>query len=134
MSDRPSIWLRGLISVATAVAVNVVLFYAFDAMGFALRVPARMGATEMTDMSLPPVLIFTAVPTLIAVVAALILNRSTRRARKIFSSVVVLLAFLSLLALLSLDSSTIDRLLQGLMHLVPAAALVALVSPTLRSN
>ena len=46
----------------------------------------------------------------------------------------VLAAFLSLLTLMSLDSSTMDRVFQGVMHLVPAAAFVALVSPTLRSE
>lgn len=132
--DRPSILLRGLIAVATAVALNVGLFLGFDALGIGLRVPAQMGATELTDMSLPPVLLLTAVPSLIAVVAALILNRFTGKARTVFSGIVVLVAFLSLLTLLSLDSSTIDRVFQSVMHLVPAATLVALVSPTLRSE
>jgi len=134
MEDRPSIWYRGLIAVGTAVALNVVLFYAFVALGVTLRVPAQMGSTELNDMTLPPVLVFTALPALVTVVFAVILNRSTAKARTVFSSVVVLVAFLSLLALLTLDSPTIDRVSQGLMHLVPAAALVALVSPVLRSE
>lgn len=134
MEDRPSIFVRGLIAVGVAVALNIGLFLGFDALGIGLRVPTQMGGTELTDMTLPPVLLATAVPSSIAVVGAFILNRITGKARTAFSSVVVLLAFLSLLALLSLDSSTIDRVFQGVMHLVPAAALVALVSPTLRSE
>jgi hypothetical protein len=134
MEDRPSIWYRGLIAAGAAVALNVVLFFAYEALGVTLRVPAEMGSTELTDMTLAPVLVFTAVPSVLAVVFAVILNRSTAKARTVFSSVVVLLAFLSLLAVLTLDSPPIDRVYQGLMHLVPAAALVALVSPVLRSE
>jgi hypothetical protein len=134
MEERPSTVVRGLIAVGVAVALNIGLFLGFDALGIDLRVPARMGSTEMTEMTLPPVLLFTAVPSAIAVGIALILDRTTGKARTVFSSLVVLLAFLSLLTLLSLDSSTVDRIFQGVMHLVPAAALVALVSPTLRSE
>jgi hypothetical protein len=93
-----------------------------------------MGSTEMTQMTLAPVLLATFVPSALAVVLALVLNRATGKARTAFSSIVVLLAFLGLLGLLALDSSTVDRVFQGVMHLVPAAALVALVSPTLRSE
>ena len=134
MEDRPSIWFRGLIAAGAAVALNVVLFYAYEALGVTLRVPAEMGSTELTDMTLVPVLVFTAVPSVLLVVLAVILNRSTAKARTVFSSVVVLVAFLSLLAVLTLDSPRIDRVWQGLMHLVPAAALVAMVSPVLRSE
>ena len=134
MEERPSTVVRGLIAVGVAVALNIGLFLGFDALGIALRVPAQMGSTEMTGMTLPPVLLFTAVSSVIAVGIALILDRMTGKARTVFSSVVVLLSFLSLLTLLSLDSSTVDRIFQGVMHLVPAAALVALVSPTLRSE
>jgi len=134
MEERPSTVVRGLIAVGVAVALNIGLFLGFDALGIDLRVPAQMGSTEMTDMTLPPVLLFTAVASAIAVGIALILDRMTGRARTVFSSVVVLLSFLSLLTLLSLDSPTVDRIFQGVMHLVPAAALVALVSPTLRSE
>ena len=134
MEERPSTVVRGLIAVGVAVALNIGLFLGFDALGIALRVPAQMGSTEMADMTLPPVLLFTAVPSAIAVGIALVLDRTTGKARTVFSSVVVLLSFLSLLTLLSLDSSTVDRIFQGVMHLVPAAALVALVSPTLRSE
>jgi hypothetical protein len=134
MEERPSTVVRGLIAVGVAVALNIGLFLGFDALGIDLRVPARMGSTEMTEMTLPPVLLFTAVPSAIAVGIALILDRTTGKARTVFSSLVVLLAFLSLLTLLSLDSSTVDRIFQGVMHLVPAAALEALVSPTLRSE
>lgn len=134
MEDRPSIFVRGLIAVAVAVALNIGLFLGFDALGIGLRVATQMSGTELTDMTLPPVLIATSVPSLVAVLGAFILNRMTGKARTVFSSVVVLLAFLSLLALLSLDSSTIDRVFQGILHLVPAATLVALVSPTLRSE
>jgi len=134
MEERPSTVVRGLIAVGVAVALNIGLFLGFDALGIALRVPAQIGSTEMTEMTLPPVLLFTAVPSAIAVGIALILDRMTGKARTVFSSVVVLLSFLSLLTLLSLDSSTVDRIFQGVMHLVPATALVALVSPTLRSE
>ena len=131
MEDRPSIVIRGAIAIAVAVAVNSVLFYGFDALGVALRVPAGFGTTELADMTLPPVLLLTAVPTLIAVVLALVLDRFTDKPKSIFSAVVVLGAFLSLLTLISLDSSMTDRVFQGVLHLVPAAALVALVGPTL---
>jgi hypothetical protein len=134
MNDRPSTFVRGLIAVAVAVALNIGLFLGFDALGIGLRVPAQIGGTEMTNMTLPPVLLATAVPSSIAVVVALILDRVTGKARTVFSSLVVLVSFLSLLTLLSLDSPTVDRVFQGVMHLVPAAALVALVSPTLRSE
>ena len=134
MEDRPSIPVRGAIAIAVAVAVNAVVFYAFDAMGVELRVPAAFGSTELADMTLPPVLILTAVPSLIAVILAIVLDRSTGKARTIFSNVVVLGAVLSLLTLMSLDSPTTDRIFQGVMHLVPAAALVALVGPSLRSE
>ena len=132
MSDRPATAVRGLIAIGVAVALNIGLFLGFDALGVGLRVPAEIGSTEMTDMTLPPVLLLSFVPTALAVVGALILNKMTGKARTVFSSVVVLLGFLSLLMLLPLDSSTVDRVFQGVMHLVPAAALVALVSPTLR--
>ncbi|HUP17113.1 MAG TPA: DUF6069 family protein [Acidimicrobiia bacterium] len=134
MTDRPATAARGLIAIGVAVALNLGLFLGFDALGIGLRVPAEMGSTEMTDLTLPPVLLFTFIPTALAVVLAMILNRVTGRARTVFSSVVVLLAFLSLLTLLTLDSATVDRVFQGTMHLAPAAALVALVSPTLRSD
>lgn len=123
-----------MIAVGVAVALNLGLFLGFDALGIGLRVPAEIGSTEMTDMTLPPVLLLTFVPTALAVVGAMILNKMTSKARTVFSSVVVLLGFLSLLMLLPPDSSTIDRVFQGVLHLVPAAALVALVSPTLRSE
>ena len=131
MEDRPSIVIRGAIAIAVAVAVNSVLFYGFDAMGVALRVPTGFGTTELTDMTLLPVLFLTTVLTLLAVVLALLLDRFTDKPRSIFSAVVVLGAFLSLLALISLDSSMMDRIFQGVLHLVPAASLVALVGPTL---
>jgi hypothetical protein len=134
MSDRPATAIRGLIAIGVAVALNIGLFLGFDALGIGLRVPAEMGTTQMTHMTLPPVLLFTFVSTALAVVLAMILNRVTGRARTVFSSVVVLLGFLSLLTLLTLDSPTVDRVFQGIMHLVPAASLVALVSPTLRSE
>jgi hypothetical protein len=134
MTDRPSTGVRGLIAIGVAVALNIGLFLGFDALGIGLRVPAAMGSTEMTDMTLPPVLLFTFVAAALAVALAMILNRVTGRARTVYSSVVVLVGFLSLLALLTLDSPTVDRVFQGIMHLVPAAALVALVSPTLRSE
>lgn len=134
MSDRPSIGVRGLIAIGVAVALNIGLFLGFDALGIGLRVPAEIGSTEMTHMTLPPVLLLSFVPTALAVVAAMVVNRMTGKARTIFSGVVVLLAFLSLLGLLTLDSPTVDRVFQGVLHLVPAAALVALVSPTLRSE
>ncbi len=85
-------------------------------------------------MTPTPVVVVTVVPSLMAIVVAVVLNRVTGRARAAFSAVAVLVAFLSLLMLLSLDSSPMDRVFQGLMHLVPAAAFVALVSPTLRSD
>jgi hypothetical protein len=134
MTDRPATAVRGLIAIGVAVALNIGLFLGFDALGIDLRVPAEMGSTEMTQMTLAPVLLATFVPSALAVVLALVLNRATGKARTAFSSVVVLLAFLGLLGLLALDSSTVDRVFQGVMHLVPAAALVALVSPTLRSE
>lgn len=123
-----------MIAVGVAVALNLGLFLGFDALGIGLRVPAEIGSSEMTDMTLPPVLLLTFVPTALAGVGAMILNKMTSKARTVFSSVVVLLGFLSLLMLLPPDSSTIDRVFQGVLHLVPAAALVALVSPTLRSE
>jgi hypothetical protein len=132
MTDRPATAVRGLIAIGVAVALNIGLFLGFDALGIDLRVPAEMGSTEMTQMTLAPVLLATFVPSALAVVLALVLNRATGKARTAFSSVVVLLAFLGLLGLLALDSSTVDRVFQGVMHLVPAAALV--VSPTLRSE
>ena len=131
MEDRPSIVIRGAIAIAVAAAVNAVLFYGFDAMGVELRVPAGFGTTELADMTLTPVLLFTAIPMLIAVVLALVLDRYTDKPRSIFSAVVVLGAFLTLLSLISLDSSMTDRTFQSVLHLVPAAALVALVGPTL---
>jgi hypothetical protein len=134
MTDSPATAVRGLIAIGVAVALNLGLFLGFDALGIGLRVPAEIGSSEMTDMTLPPVLLLTFVPSAIAVVGAMILNRMTGKARTVFSSVVVPLAFLSLLMLLPLDSSTVDRVFQGVMHLVPAAALVALVSPTLRTE
>ncbi|MEX2625095.1 MAG: DUF6069 family protein [Acidimicrobiia bacterium] len=134
MEDRPSIWYRGLIAAGAAVALNVVLFFAYEALGVTLRVPAEMGSTELADMTLVPLLVFTAVPSVLAVVLAVVLNRSNAKARTVFSSVVVLVAFLSLFAVLMLDSPAIDRVWQGLMHLVPAACLVALVSPVLRTE
>jgi hypothetical protein len=134
MTDRPATAVRGLIAIGVAVALNIGLFLGFDALGIDLRVPAEMGSTEMTQMTLAPVLLATFVPSALAVVLALVLNRATGKARTAFSSIVVLLAFLGLLGLLALDSSTVDRVFQGVMHLVPAAALVALVSPTLRSE
>jgi hypothetical protein len=134
MNDRPTTFVRGLIAVAVAVALNIGLFLGFDAMGIGLRVFTGPDAADLADMSLIAVLINTTVPGLVAILFAMILNRFTGKARVIFSSVVVLVAFLSLLALLPLDNSTIDRVFQGVMHLVPAATLVALVSPTLRSE
>ena len=134
MTDRPATAVRGLIAIGVAVALNIGLFLGFDALEIGLRVPADMGSSEMTDMTLPPVLLLSSVPAALAVVGALVLNKMTGKARTVFSSVVVLLGFLSLLMLLPLDSSTVDRVFQGVMHLVPAAALVALVSPTLRSE
>lgn len=134
MTDRPSVAVRGLIAIGVAVALNIGLFLGFDALGIGLRVPAGMGTTEMTEMTLPPVLLFSFAPTAVAVGGAMLLNRMTGKARTVFSAVVVLVAFLSLLALTTLDTSTVDRVFQGVMHLVPVAALVALVSPTLRSE
>ena len=134
MTDRPSTGVRGLIAIGVAVALNIGLFLGFDALGIGLRAPTGMGSTEMTNMTLPPVLLFTFVPTALGVVLAMVLNRVTGKARTVFSSAVVLLGFISLLTLLTLDSSTVDRVFQGVMHLVPAASLVALVSPTLRSE
>jgi uncharacterized protein DUF6069 len=134
MTDRPSTAVRGLIAIGVAVALNIGLFLGFDALGIALRVPADMGSTELTDMTLPTVLLITFVPTALAVGLAMTLNRFTAKARIVFSGVVVLVAFLSLLMLLTLDSPTVDRVFQGTLHLAPAAAMVALVSPTLRSE
>ena len=134
MTDGPSTAVRGLIAIGVVVALNIGLFLGFDALGIGLRVPAGMGSTEMTDMTLPPVLLFTFVPTALGVGLAMVLNRVTGKARTVFSNIVVLAGFLSLLTLLILDTSTVDRVFQGVMHLVPAAALVALVSPTLRSE
>ncbi len=134
MNEGPTTPVRGLLAVGIAVALNIGLLLGFEAIGIDLRVPVRAGATEFTRMTLPPVLVITFASTAIAVLLAMTLNRVTRKARIIFSSVVVLFAFLSLLTLLPLDSPSIDRVFQGVMHLVPAAALVALVSPTLRSE
>ena len=134
MTDLPSTAVRGLIAIGVAVALNIGLFLGFDALGIGLRVPAGMGTTELTEMTLPPVLVFSFVPSALAVGGAMVLNRVTGNARIVFSGVVVLVAFLSLLALLTIDTPTVDRIFQGTMHLVPAAALVALVSPTLRSE
>ena len=134
MTDGPSTAVRGLIAIGVAVALNIGLFLGFDALGIGLRVPAGMGSTEMTNMTLPPLLLLTFVPTALGVVLAMVLDRATGKARTVFSSIVVLAGFLSLLTLLILDTSTVDRVFQGVMHLVPAAALVALVSPTLRSE
>ena len=134
MEDRQSTAIRGAIAIGVATAVNLVLFYGLDLLGIELRNPVQFGATELTDMTVLPVLVLTAVPTSAAVWMALVLDRTTSKARPIFSSVVVLAAFLSLLLLISLDSSTMDRIYKGVLHLVPAVALVALVSPTLRSE
>ena len=134
MEDRPSTAVRGAIAIAVATAVNLVLFYGLDFLGVELRNPVQFGATELTDMTVLPVLVLTAVPTSAAVWLALVLDRVSGKARTIFSSVVVLGSFLSLLLLVNLDSSTMDRIYQGVLHLVPAMALVALVSPTLRSE
>ena len=101
-------------------------------MGIELRV--RPNSAEVIDMTPAPVVVVTALPSLMALVVAVVLNRVTAKARVFFSAVVVLVAFVSLPMLTALDSSTMDRVFQGVMHLVPAAALVALVSPTLRSE
>lgn len=134
MPVRPSTAVRGLIAIGVAVALNIGLYLGFEALGIDLRAPAEIGSTESTDMTLPPLLLLTFVPTAIAVLLAMLLNRVTSKARTVFSSAVVLVAFLSLLTLLLLDSSNVDRVFQGILHLVPAATLVALVSPTLRSE
>ena len=114
---------EGLIAVAVAVAINVALFYGFEAMGIELRVRPNSG--ELIDMTPAPVVVVTGVPSLMALVVAVVLDRVTANARVVFSGVVVLVAFLSLLMLTTLDSSTMDRVFQGVMHLVPAAAFVA---------
>ena len=119
--------MRGLIAVAVAVAINLALFYGFEAMGIELRV--RPNSAEVIDMTPAPVVVVTALPSLMALVVAVVLNRVTAKARVFFSAVVVLVAFVSLLMLTAPDSSTMDRVFQGVMHLVPAAALVAVGEP-----
>jgi hypothetical protein len=52
----------------------------------------------------------------------------------IFTGLVVLVAFASVLVLLPLDNRSVDKVFQSVLHRVPAAALVALVGPTLTTN
>jgi ABC-type sugar transport system permease subunit len=116
-----------------AAGVNVVIFYGLQQAGVTLRVPESMGSRSLVDMTLVPVIVSTAVPTALGVIFALLL-RNARRGRTWFSWITVLLAAASLGSLVLLDSPTLHRAAQGLFHLVPAASLVALVSPSLRSE
>jgi hypothetical protein len=81
-------------------------------------------------MEVMPVLIATVVPTLAGAVFAPII-RNARNGRSWFSWATILVAVASLGGLVLLDSPTMDRVAQGLLHLVPAASLLALVRPTL---
>ena len=56
-TDHPSIVVRGLIAIAVAVAINVALFYGFEAMGIELRV--RPNSAEVIDMTAAPVVVVT---------------------------------------------------------------------------
>ncbi|MGQ0847671.1 MAG: DUF6069 family protein [Actinomycetota bacterium] len=134
MNDRPSTWMRGLIAVGVATAVNVVLLMAFRQLGVSLRTPAGFAMTETRNMTFLDVVVFSVVPALLAVLLAVFLIRRAGKGKLIFNGLVVLVSFLSLFTLTMLDNSTNDRVFQAVMHLVPAAALVALVGPTLRAD
>jgi hypothetical protein len=131
VEPRPGTMIRGLLATAVATAVNVGLFYALNGSGVSLRAPESFGTPDLTDMTVLPVIVVTVIPTLAGVVLALFL-RNARNGRTWFSWVIILAAVASLGALTMLDSPTMDRVAQGLFHLVPPASLLALVRPSLQ--
>jgi hypothetical protein len=131
VSDRPPLWIRGLLAAGVAAAVNLTLLALFRNGGFSFRVPIRPGTPGFQDLTPVSTIVASVGAALLATLLAWFLERRASRPRQFFNWIVVVVAVGTLLNLPMLDNEVIDKVAQSLLHLVEGAALVALVGPAL---
>jgi hypothetical protein len=118
-------WKRtGLVAVVAAV-LNVGVYLIAKAAGVEILVP--QGSTP-TPLNVATVVVFTIVPLTLAAVLLLVLRRLGVSSPRVFAGVVVVVLLLSLLAPLTADLTTSNKLTLVAMHVI--AGLAALVGLT----
>ncbi len=128
---RPWWQIGALAAVAAAIANLVVYLIAVGLLNANARVPERLGSDTYVDLEIGQVVFASIVPALLATLLAIAVLRWTAAPRRWFviSAVVVLL--LSYLSFLDLDGSTGAFVTLAVMHIVAAAAIIAVVAPRL---
>ena len=125
-------WQIGLLAAVAAAVANVIVYLIAVALFDAnLRVPEGLGSDTYSDLAVGQVIFASMLPALLATLLAIALVRWTGAPRRWFviSAVVVLL--LSYLTFFDLDGTTGAFVTLAIMHVVAAAAIVAVIAPRL---
>jgi hypothetical protein len=122
----PQFWKRTGLVIAAATLINVAVYLIARAVGMEILVP--MGASPV-PLSAAPVVLFTVVPLVLAVVFLLVLRRVGSSGSRVFAGVVLTVAVLSLVAPVTADLTVSNTLVLATMHVVAGVAALLGLAP-----
>ncbi len=123
----------GLFAGLAAAAINALVYFLGRSLGWITDDVLLPGAEQ--PLTLPPVIMASLVPALIAAVVAWLVNRFTRRPRQVFTGLAVVLLVLTLVPPFSLPGASGGMIFAlVLMHVVAAAAIVYFLVRPMRAG
>lgn len=132
--DRPW-WQLGIVGGIAAALLNLVVYWvAVGAADVNLQVSTAPGSDELQDLAIPPLLIASFLPGLLAAGLAALLAARTAAPRRWFVAIAVVLTVLSFVSPLLIDISTGAKLTLIVTHIVAAVAIVAALTPRLTAE
>ena len=117
------IWKGAMIGAAAGAIANVVLYLAASASGVSMVAEFQKGEPPLV-MPLPPVVIASFVPAILAALAAMLMNRISPKAPQILVAVAVVFGLLSMGGPATLAGASSGlRIVLALMHVVSAVTI-----------
>jgi hypothetical protein len=122
------VWRAGLLAALAATVVNAVAWVLLQqVLDVGLRIPSQPGGTELTSLPLGPVILVTALSSLVGAVVLWLLTRRGPSGVRLFVILAVAFGVLSALPAFGLDVSTARRLGLVLFHLLATVSVIAVV-------
>jgi Family of unknown function (DUF6069) len=122
------VWRAGLLATAAAVVVNAVVWVLLQqVLDVGLQIPAQPGSTELSDLSVGPVIGVTAVAGLVGAAVLRLLTRRGPSGVRLWAILAVAFGVLSALPAFGLDVSTGQQLGLVLFHLLATVVVIAVV-------
>jgi hypothetical protein len=132
--ERPW-WQLGIVGGIAAALLNLVVYWlAVGAADVNLQVSTAPGSDELQDLAIPPLLIASLLPGLLAAGLAALLAARTAAPRRWFVAIAVVLLVLSFFSIFPLDISSGATITLIIMHTVPAIAIMAALLPRLTAE